>query len=587
MTLTEKIGQMTQAEQRSINGPDVRQFFIGSVLSGGSGYPRYNTPRGWVEMVEEFQEYALETRLGIPIIYGVDALHGHNTLKGAVIFPHNVGLGATRDPDLVERVARTTAEEMTPTGIYWNFSPVVAVPQDIRWGRTYEGYGEDTELVSTLAAAYVRGLQGVDMSTPTSALATPKHFVGDGGTEWDSATCTMLGKRCMLDQGVTQVDEATLRAIHLPPYEAAIDAGARAIMVSFSSWGGKKMHAHKHLLTDVLKEELNVEGFLVSEWKGIDQIEGDYYSDVVTSINAGIDMVMVPEDYQSFIHNLTRAVERGDVSMDRIDDAVRRILTVKFELGLFERPLADPDLLPTIGSRAHRELAREAVRKSLVLPKNEGALLPLDKDLPLVFVAEAGADDIGMQCGGWTIEWQGKSGAIIPGTTILEAIRQTVSGDTDVVYAKHGVFDGEATAEVGIAVVGEPPYAEAVGDRADLSLSKEDIDVIRRLQARSQSLVVILISGRPIIVTEHLGDWDVLIAAWLPGTEGQGVADLLFGDFPFTGKLSYTWPRSMEQVPLSAIAGGVEPLFPFGYGLETEQVIDYLHFCWRHSGRYR
>lgn len=576
MTLAEKIGQMTLVEKNSIKDKDITDKFIGGLLSGGGGYPSRNTPEGWSEMVNGFQEYALRTRLGISLIYGVDAVHGHGNLRGATIFPHNIGLGATRDPDLVERIGQTTAVEMAATGIYWNFAPVVAVPQDIRWGRTYEGYSENTELVSKLGAAYIKGLQNVgsspNLSAPTTVLATAKHFVGDGGTAWGSSD-TFIMQQFMLDQGVTDVDEATLRAVHLSPYVAAIDTGAMSIMVSFSSWGGMKMHAQKYLLTDVLKGELDFKGFLVADWQGIDQIPGNYYSDIVTSINAGLDMIMVPYDYDAFINGLTEAVNNGDVPLERIDDAVRRILTVKFQLGLFERPFADESLLPLVRSDEHRELAREAVRKSLVLLKNDNNTLPLAKDTPLIFVAGQGANDIGIQSGGWTIEWQGKSGDITPGTTILEAIRNTVSENTIVLYNRWGEFDRvtDEVADVGIVVMGEMPYAEGVGDDEDLTLSEGDIAVIERVREGSKKVVVILISGRPMIVTEHLDQWDVFIAAWLPGTEGQGVADVLFGDYPFTGKLPYTWPRAMDQIPFDfdhmEPTGPEAPLFPFGYGL--------------------
>jgi beta-glucosidase len=568
MTLAEKIGQMTQVEKNSISEQDITDLFLGSILSGGGGYPTPNNPQAWAGMVDGFQEYALKTRLGIPLLYGADAVHGHANVRGAVVFPHNIGLGATRDPDLVQRIGRATAEEMAATGVYWNFAPVVAVPQDIRWGRTYEGYSEDTDLVAELSSAYVRGLQGgdgtTDLSSPTTVLATPKHYVGDGGTSWGSST-TFIEQQYMLDQGVTEVDETTLRAIHLPPYAAAIDAGARSIMVSFSSWGGLKLHAHKYLLTDVLKGEMGFDGFLVSDWQGIDQIPGDYDSDVVTAINAGIDMVMVPYDYRTFVKNLTRAVEGGEVSQGRINDAVRRILTVKMELGLFERPYSDESLRTLVATEEHLDLALEAVRKSLVLLKNEDDTLPLAKDTPLIFVAGRGADDIGMQCGGWTIEWQGELGAITPGVTILEGIQNSVSQGATVRYEQSGDFDAdEAVADVGIVVVGEMPYAEGVGDRADLSLSTADTASIEAMRAHSKKLVVILLSGRPMIITEQLPLADAWIAAWLPGTEGDGVAQVLFGEYPFTGKLAYTWPRSMDQVPHTR---GGDPLFPFGYGL--------------------
>jgi beta-glucosidase len=333
-------------------------------------------------------------------------------------------------------------------------------------------------------------------------------------------------------------------------------------MVSFSSWGGLKMHAHKYLLTDVLKGELGFDGFLVSDWQGIDQIPGEHYSDVVTAINAGIDMVMVPYDYGAFIENLTKAVEKGDVPEERVDDAVRRILTVKLELGLFERPYSDESLRSLIASEEHLDLALEAVRKSLVLLKNEGNTLPLDEDTPLTFVAGQGAHDIGMQCGGWTIEWQGGSGGITTGVTILEGIENSVSEGTTIRYDRSGNFEG--IADVGIVVVGERPYAEGVGDRADLSLSAADAALIEAMRAQSEKLVVILISGRPMIITEQLPLADAFVAAWLPGTEGDGLAQVLFGEHPFTGKLPYTWPKSMEQV---ARNDGDEPLFPLGYGL--------------------
>ncbi len=570
MTLEEKIGQMTQVEKGSIRPGDITRLFIGSLFSGGGGAPAVNTPEAWAEMVDRFRAQAMQTRLGIPLIYGVDAVHGHNNLQGATIFPHNIGLGAANDPALVEQIARATAVEMAATGIRWNFAPVVAVPQDIRWGRTYEGYSEDTAIVAALGAAYVRGLQDAGepggLSHPAAALATPKHFIGDGGTRWG----TSLIPGFEIDRGDVQVDEAALRALYLPPYQAAIDAGAQSVMVSFSSWNGTKMHAHKYLLTDVLKGELGFAGFLVSDWQAIAEIPGDGYSDVVSSLNAGLDMIMVPTDYPAFIADATRAVEDGDIPLERIDDAVRRILTVKFRLGLFEHPYADPALLGTVGSPEHRELARRAVAQSLVLLQNEGQVLPLAKEAGLLFVGGAAADNIGIQCGGWTIEWQGKGGSILPGVTILEAIQAAVADAGSVRYDPQGLFAEEsgaggqpAVAEIGIAVVGEAPYAEGAGDRADLSLSAADVALIQAMRRRSQKLVVILVSGRPLIITDQLPLADAWVAAWLPGSEGQGVADVLFGDLPFTGRLPYTWPRSMEDVVEKQA-----PLFPLGFGLQ-------------------
>ena len=588
MTLAEKIGQMTQVEKNSIAPGDITALFIGSILSGGGGAPTPNTAKDWAAMVDGFQQRALQTRLRIPLIYGVDAVHGHNNLYGATIFPHNIGLGAAHDPDLAQRIGRATAEEMAATGIRWDFAPVVAVPQDIRWGRTYEGYSEDTALVTQLSTAFLRGLQGAGLqgagaaqagaglSSPLSVLATPKHFIGDGGTAFGSSTTPGY----LLDQGNTPVDEATLRARFLPPYQSAVSAGAQSIMVSFSSWQGTKMHAQKHLLTDVLKGELGYSGFLVSDWMAINQLPGDYHAQVVASINAGIDMVMVPTDYKLFISTLTQAVQNGDVPQARIDDAVRRILRAKLELGLFEHPLSDPANLPQVGSDAHRQLARQAVRESLVLLKNDKQTLPLSKDTPLIFVAGQGADDIGLQSGGWTISWQGQSGNITPGTTLLKGIQQAVSPQARVVYDALGTFDNvtttqgtTVTADVGIVVLAETPYAEGVGDVRSLALPSSDLQLADRVRARSRKLVVILLSGRPRLVTASMPNWDAFVAAWLPGTEGEGVADALFGDAPFTGKLPYTWPRSDGQLPFDlahpATQGCAAPLFPFGYGLGT------------------
>jgi beta-glucosidase len=584
MTVDEKIGQMAQIEKNSLTPEVVKQYFIGSVLSGGGGYPPENTPTGWVKMVGDFQEAALQTRLGIPILYGVDAVHGHNNLFGAVIYPHNIGLGAARDAHLVYRIGRATAEELAATGVHWNFAPTVAVPQDIRWGRTYEGYAQDTQLVGQLASAYIKGLQGDQLCDPLSVLANPKHYLGDGGTTWGSSRMlsslppgyTFEGVdnyfAFKLDQGDALLDEAALRSIHLGPYIAALQAGALVVMASLSSWHGLKLHAHHYLLTEVLKGELGFEGFIVSDWGGIDQVSEDYYQAVVTAINAGIDMSMVPYDFERFITILKQAVDKGDVPLERIDDAVRRILTVKFKAGVFEYPQPDAAYLSLVGSAEHRKLGREAVAKSLVLLKNEAQLLPLSKSLSTILVAGQAADDIGLQCGGWTIEWLGKPGAITPGTSILSGIRATVSPSSQVIYHPDGHFEqpGDEIADVGIAVLAEMPYAEGFGDQADLSLSLADSALIERLRARCHKLVVVLLSGRPLIITEQLPGIDALVAAWLPGTEGQGVADVLFGDLPFSGKLSYHWPRSMEQVPLQQAESDLppdEPLFPFGFGL--------------------
>ncbi|KXK19878.1 MAG: glycoside hydrolase family protein [Chloroflexi bacterium OLB15] len=571
MTLAEKIGQMTQAEKNSITPEDVTRYFIGSVLSGGGGNPEVNTPENWAQMVRGFQEAALKTRLSIPLIYGVDAVHGHNNVVGATIFPHNNALGAARDPDLVRRIAEATSKELMATGVHWDFAPAVSVPQDIRWGRSYEGFSENTEIVTKLGTAYVQGLQ----DSKPRIMASVKHYLADGGAEWGTShppqwitgnwqAPTGNGK---IDQGDARVDEATLRRIHLPPYQAAIEAGAVNIMASFSSWQGTKMHAHRYLLTDVLKGELGFNGFLVSDWMAVYQIDRDYAVSVATAINAGLDMVMVPYDYKTFIETLTQAVQSGSVPMSRIDDAVRRILRAKFWVGVFDNPFGDDSLLAEVGSAEHRALAREAVRKSAVLLKNEDQLLPLSRN-ETIMVAGRGAENIGLQCGGWTIIWQGDNGAITPGTSVLGGIRKALESGAELVYSADGNFAGEELVPVGIVVVGETPYAEGMGDNERVTLLDVDKEVIARMRRRCAKLVVILLSGRPLIITDQLAQADAFIAAWWLGTEADGIADLIFGDAPFTGKLSFSWPRSIDQVPLKALQESAEPpLFPLGFGL--------------------
>jgi len=547
MTLDEKVGQMAQADRSYLRSEaDIRGTFLGSLLSGGGSSPPDKTAPGWAEMYDRYQSYALETRLRIPLVYGVDAVHGHNNVAGAVIFPHNVGLGCTRDASLVERVARATAEEVAATGVDWTFSPCVAVARDERWGRTYESFGETPELVSEMAAAAVRGTQ------PT-ILACAKHYLADGGT---------AGGR---DQGDAQMDEATLRSIHLQGYRAAVAAGVGSVMASFSSWNGQKMHGHRTLITDVLKGELGFQGFVVSDWAGIDQLPGDYTSDVETSVNAGVDMVMVPDRYPEFVATLKSLVQSGRVPQARVDDAVRRILRQKVALGLWDKPYADRALLPQVGSDTHRQVGREAVRKSLVLLKNEGSVLPLSKMTRRIHVAGRNADDLGNQCGGWTISWQGASGAITTGTTILQGIRAAVLGGASVTYSRDG--SGSEGADVGVVVIGETPYAEGVGDRTDLSLSAEDVAAVRAVRGARIPTVVVLVSGRPLVLGATLGDADAILAAWLPGTEGAGVADVLFGDYAPTGRLSHSWPRSMAQVPVNWGDPVYDPLYPYGYGL--------------------
>jgi beta-glucosidase len=440
---------------------------------------------------------------------------------------------------------------MAATGVRWDFAPVVAVLQDPRWGRTYEVFGDDTAAVTAFGIAQVRGLQdagdGQGLASPHAVLATPKHYLGDGATVWGTSRMEMLGVKFRIDQGDMQVDEATLRARYLPPYRAAVEAGALSIMPSFSSWNGEKMHSHRYLLTDVLKGELGFRGFLISDWQAIDQLDPDFYRAVVKSINAGLDMIMVPYDYRRFIQTLTAAAEAGDVPLARIDDAVARILTVKFEMGLFERPFSDPADLALVGAAEHRALAREAVRRSLVLLKNEDGALPIGEGTRRVVVAGEAADNIGLQCGGWTIKWQGEDGPITPGTTLLEGIRAAAGPATQVHYERAGAFGGDTPrADLGIVVLHERPYAEGLGDREDLTLPAEDVALIERARAHCDKVVVVQITGRPLIITAALPLADAWVVAWLPGTEGDGVADALFGRYPFTGRLPLAWPDSDE-----------------------------------------
>jgi len=567
MTLDEKVGQMTQPDQSYLKSDaDIAKYYLGSVLSGGDSDPKEgNSLEAWTNLIDRYQKRALETRLSIPLLYGVDAVHGHNNILGAVIFPHDIGLGCARNPALIEKIARITALEVRATGINWAFAPCVAVPRDIRWGRTYEGFAEEPDGVKELGAAAVRGLQGADLADPLSVLGCAKHYVGDGGTAFGSS---MIGPH-LLDQGDTRLDEKTLRAIHLPGYLTTIRAGVGSIMPSYTSWNGLKMSGNKRLLTEVLKEELGFEGFLISDYGAIDELPGDYKHKIVMSVNAGMDMVMVPERYQEFIARLKEAAQDGTVPMARIDDAVRRILRVKIAMGLMDQnhsQLADRKLWKQFGSAEHRAVARDAVRQSLVLLKNEHGALPLAKSAKRIHVGGKSADDMGNQCGGWTITWQGQSGDAMPGgTTILQAIKKAVSKETQVTFALDG--KGAEGADAGVVVIGEKPYAETAGDRRDLSLSPEDVAAVENMKAAGIPVVVILLSGRPMILDNVIGKADAFVAAWLPGTEGDGVVDVLFGDYRPSGKLSFSWPRSMAQVAVHRGDPHYEPLFPYGYGL--------------------
>ncbi|MFI0366474.1 glycoside hydrolase family 3 protein [Actinomadura sp. 1N219] len=576
MTLQEKIGQMTQAERAAVDGDrdQITRLGLGSLLSGGGSVPADNTPKGWADMVDAYQSKALATRLKIPLLYGIDSVHGHNNLVGATVFPHNLAMGATRNPALVREEQQITAVETKATGPQWVFAPCVCVVRDLRWGRTYESYGEDPSLVIQMETG-IEGFQGRDkrdLASPRHVLATAKHYAGDGDTVFGTSTTGTF----TIDQGVTITDRRTFAKIDLAPYVTAVRKyGVGSIMPSFSSIDWKedgvgnpvKMSASKELLTDVLKRKTGFDGFLISDWAAVQQIPGDYATQVRTTVNAGMDMFMEPYTAPQFVQTMLAEVEAGRVKTSRIDDAVRRILKAKFELGLFENPYTDRRHAGTIGSAEHRAVARRAVAESQVLLKNSGRALPLERNGE-IYVAGASADDIGNQAGGWTVTWQGSSGDIIPGTTILDGIRQnssrvTYSADASAPMAGH---------DVGVVVVGEKPYAEGLGDVGNghtLNLSDADKANVDRVCAAIRTCVVLDVAGRPQIVTDRLPAMDAFVMSWLPGSEGAGVADVLFGKRPFTGRLPVTWPRGEDQEPINIGDRDYNPLFPYGHGLRT------------------
>ncbi|MFF4590070.1 glycoside hydrolase family 3 N-terminal domain-containing protein [Streptomyces sp. NPDC001388] len=573
MSLAEKAGQMTQAERGALTAPgDIAAYDLGSLLSGGGSTPTPNTPAAWAKMIDAFQLRAQATRFQIPLIYGVDAVHGHNNLVGATVMPHNIGIGATRDPGLARRTGEVTAAEVRATGVPWDFAPCLCVTRDERWGRSYESFGEDPALVESMETV-IQGLQGRadgrDLKDDDKVLATAKHFVGDGGTTYGSSTTGTY----TIDQGVTEVTRQQLEAVHLAPYQEAVDRGVGTVMPSYSSLdlagdgrGPVKMHARADMINGVLKGRMGFDGFVISDWAAIDQLPGDQASDVRTSVNAGLDMIMVPYAYKDFTRTLISEVTAGRISERRIDDAVSRILTQKFRLGLFEHPYADTTGAARIGSPAHRAVARQAAAESQVLLKNAGGVLPLRRNQK-VYVAGSDADDIGNQTGGWTVTWQGASGDTTPGTTILDGMRKaggdlTYSEDASAPLAGH---------DVGVVVVGETPYAEGVGDVGnghDLELSPADRAAVDKVCA-AMRCVVLIVSGRPQLIGDRLGAIDALVASWLPGTEGDGVADVLYGRRPFTGQLPVTWPRSEAQLPINVGDAAYDPQFPYGWGLTT------------------
>ncbi|MCX4521485.1 glycoside hydrolase family 3 C-terminal domain-containing protein [Streptomyces anulatus] len=576
MSPAEKAGQMTQAERNALRAPgDIAAYDLGSLLSGGGSVPTPNTAAAWAKMTDAYQLRTRATRFQIPLIYGVDAVHGHNNVVGATIMPHNIGIGAGRDPRSAERTGAITAKEVRATGVPWDFAPCVCVTRDERWGRSYEAFGEDPALVEAMETV-IQGMQGSpsgkDLHRNDKVLGSAKHFVGDGDTAYGSSTTGSY----TVDQGVTEVTREELEAVHLSPFEESVKRGVGTVMPSYSSLdilgddrGPVKMHANAEMINGVLKDRMGFEGFVISDWQAIDQIPGDYASDVRTSVNAGLDMIMVPTAYQDFTKTLKEEVAAGRIGRARIDDAVARILTQKFRLGLFEKPYADTTHLEKVGSPEHRAVAREAVAKSQVLLKNEGAVLPLEPSQK-VYVAGSNADDIGNQAGGWTISWQGSSGRTTTGTTILEGMRKAARTPESVTFSRDAsaATDGY---DVGVVVVGETPYAEGIGDVGnghDLELTAADRAAVDKV-CSAMKCAVLVVSGRPQLIGDRLGDMDALVASWLPGSEGDGVADVLYGRRAFTGQLPVTWPKAEAQLPINVGDAAYDPQFPYGWGLTT------------------
>ena len=557
MTLDEKIGQMSQIRHfEEAAETHISEKFIGSIIHTQGPLPG-ETAKEWQEKFIRLQKKALSTRLGIPLLFGVDAVHGQNTFNGATIFPHNIGLGAANNAELTEKIASITALESQATGFNWVFSPCIAIPFNEKWGRVYEAFSESTEITNSLTKASIRGHQG-NLSDAHTVMATAKHFVGDGATDYG------------VEGGTTSLTQQEVAQLLLPPYKVAVQENVGAIMASFNELNGISMHAHQQMLTQTLKEDMGFDGILVSDWKAYSRFgENDI-------INAGVDMVMaVDGDLEDYQQGLKNGIENKTVSLERIDDAVRRILRQKFRLGLFENPFPDQNIISKIGNKQHRAIARQAVRESLVLLKNQNNVLPISKKTKKIVVVGEHANSSGLQSGGWTIDWQGTAENYKGSTNILQGIQEQAKGTV--------VFDKDATgghfdADVAIVVVGEKPYAEFFGDighesnQLTLTLTATHKKYIATYQEKGIPTVVVLISGRPLVVTKAIDKSDAFVAAWLPGSEGLGVAEVLFGDYNFTGKLPHSWPKSLED--FNGKYGpnfwdkSTQPLYNFGYGLQ-------------------
>jgi beta-glucosidase len=567
MTLDEKIGQMALEDKNSLKKTvDISRYNLGGVLSGAGAKPSENTPAGWLAMISAMKQQARSSRLGIPLFYGIDANHGNGNVPGSTIFPHAIGLGAADDPALTTSVAAATAQEISATGANWSFSPSLDAPLDIRWGRVYEAFSDSPALNARLGAAYIEGLQNTN-AAGARVLGTAKHYLGNGSMAWGESK----NKDFKIDQGVVPVQDQLLDSSYLPPYAAASAANVGSVMIGLDFWGKTRIVDSKYLITDKLKGQIGFKGFVVSDWYGIyEYTSSNNYDATVSAINAGVDMAMLPYDYKNFIKDVRHAVNKGAISRVRIDDAVRRILYQKFKAGLFDIAAAAPQL-GVIGATANRQLARQAVSASAVLLKNNGNLLPLSKNNGNVLVAGSGADNVGRQSGAWTVEWQGIDGNWLPGaTSILQGMRQVVGSTSTLNYKQDASFAPGTKAAVGIAIVSEKPYAEGLGDTTDPGLDYADQQVIDHLKSFSDKVVVIVISGRPLLMSDQIHKADAVVANWLPGSEGAGVADVIFGNKPFSAKLPLPWPSSISQIPTTAAgksADGSSPLFARGFGL--------------------
>ena len=579
LTLEQKVGQVIQGDTNALSPEDVKKYRLGSILSGGNSAPGdkpYADAQAWLDAADAYFEASLDTEgveIAIPTIWGIDAVHGHTNLIGGIVFPHNIGLGAAHDPDLIKRISKITALELNVSGHDWTFAPTLAVPQNDRWGRAYEGFSEDPNVVKSYGGMIVEGLQGIvgtdDFMTSDHVISTAKHFLGDGGTENG------------VDQGDALISEAELRDLHLPGYETAVAAGAQSVMASFSSWQGQPMHGQKALMTDVLKGRMNFNGFIVGDWNGHALIPDCTATDCPQAINAGLDMYMAPDSWRGLYDSTLKHVKSGRIPMERLDDAVRRILRAKINSGIFEKP--KPSLRPLsgktelLGSSEHRSVAREAVRKSLVLLKNNNQTLPISK-AQNIHVVGLGANQISKLAGGWTLSWQGRdhSNDDFPnGETLLAAIKREVEGAGGTVTYDADGANVPDNADLVIAVYGEDPYAEFQGDVPNVDFVPNDFntDLLKGYKAAGKSVVSIFVSGRPLWTNPEINSSDAFVAAWLPGSEPAGITDLIFKtkpEYDFTGKLSFSWPKLATQVRLNPHHPNYDPQFKLGYGLSMQ-----------------